>query len=147
MTSWAHPGRNGFSAPFEIRADRFGMEGTRFPYAKFPRDPEGFDRITPFIVPGVFPFSFDPARLANISMRLSVGDGEKLMVGGFMIEGAQPKRVVVRAMGPSLAHAGVRQRARRSAARVEGRGGKQRRAERELARIAAGGIARDRPRA
>ena len=50
-------GTERFSAPFEIRADRFGMEGTRFPYGKFPRDPEGFDRITPFVVPGVFPFS------------------------------------------------------------------------------------------
>jgi uncharacterized protein GlcG (DUF336 family) len=100
-------GTQRFLTPFEIRADRFGMEGTRFPYAKFPRDPEGFDRITPFVVPGVFPFSFEAAKLANISMRLNVGDGEKLMVGGFIIEGSEPKRVVVRALGPSLAGAGV----------------------------------------
>lgn len=100
-------GTERFPAPFEIRADRFGMEGTRFPYAKFPRDPEGFDRITPFIIPGVFPFTFDAARLANISMRLHVGEGEKLMVGGFIIEGTEPKRVVLRALGPSLAQAGV----------------------------------------
>ena len=100
-------GTERFLAPFEIRGDRFGLEGARFPYAKFPRDPEGFDRITPFVIPGVFPFSIEPARLANISMRLNVGDGEKLMVGGFIIEGNEPKRVVVRALGPSLAHSGV----------------------------------------
>jgi hypothetical protein len=40
-------------------------------------------------------------------MRLNVGAGEKLMVGGFIIEGNEPKRVVVRALGPSLGHAGV----------------------------------------
>ena len=32
-------------------------------------------------------------------MRLNVGAGEKLMVGGFIIEGTEPKRVVVRASG------------------------------------------------
>jgi hypothetical protein len=100
-------GTERFLAPFAIRGDRFGLEGTRFPYAKFPRDPEGFDRISPFVIPGVFPFSFEPAKLANISMRLNVGAGEKLMVGGFIIEGNEPKRVVVRALGPSLGHAGV----------------------------------------
>lgn len=100
-------GTERFLAPYQIRGDRFGLEGTRFPYAKFPRDPEGFDRITPFVIPGVFPFSFEAAKLANISMRLTVGDGEKLMVGGFIIEGTEPKRVVVRALGPSLQNAGV----------------------------------------
>ncbi len=100
-------GTERFLAPFAIRGDRFGLEGTRFPYAKFPRDPEGFDRISPFVIPGVFPFSFELAKLANISMRLNVGSGEKLVIGGFIVEGTEPKRVVVRALGPSLGHAGV----------------------------------------
>lgn len=100
-------GTQQFLAPLEIRADRFGLEGTRFPYGKFPRDPEGFDRITPFVIPGVFPFTLEPIRLANISARLRVGPGEKLMAAGFIINGSEPKRVVLRALGASLLSAGV----------------------------------------
>jgi hypothetical protein len=43
-----------------------------------------------------------PATLANISTRALVGTGESVMIGGFIITGTQPKRIVIRAIGPSL---------------------------------------------
>jgi hypothetical protein len=41
--------------------------------------------------------------LANISTRLQVDTGENALIGGFIVSGTQPKRVIVRAIGPSLA--------------------------------------------
>ena len=50
-----------------------------------------------------------PARLANISTRGSVQRDDNVMIGGFSLGGtsANPARVVVRAIGPSLSAAGV----------------------------------------
>lgn len=46
--------------------------------------------------------------LLNISTRASAGTGENVLIGGFILgEGEGPKRVIVRAIGPSLAAAGV----------------------------------------
>jgi hypothetical protein len=47
------------------------------------------------------------ARIANISTRSRVTTGASVMIGGFIVGGEQPARVVVRALGPSLAAAGV----------------------------------------
>jgi hypothetical protein len=41
-------------------------------------------------------------RLANISTRAVVGTNANVLIGGFIITGIQPKKVIVRAMGPSL---------------------------------------------
>ena len=48
-----------------------------------------------------------PARLGNISTRLSVEAGENVAIGGFIITGTGVKNVIVRAIGPSLASHGV----------------------------------------
>ena len=46
--------------------------------------------------------------LLNISTRASAGTGQNVLIGGFILgEGDGPKRVIVRAIGPSLAAAGV----------------------------------------
>lgn len=52
---------------------------------------------------------FAPSRLANISTRAFVDRGEKVLIGGFIAGGAQPANaeVIVRAIGPALAEAGV----------------------------------------
>ena len=42
------------------------------------------------------------AQLQNISTRLNVQTGDNVGIAGFIITGTEPKRVVVRAMGPSL---------------------------------------------
>ncbi len=42
------------------------------------------------------------ASLLNISTRLHVQAGDKVLIGGFIISGTQPKTLVVRGIGPSL---------------------------------------------
>ena len=41
-------------------------------------------------------------RLVNISTRGVVGTGDNVMIGGFILVGTQPEKVIVRAIGPSL---------------------------------------------
>ena len=43
-----------------------------------------------------------PAALANISTRLRVETGDNVLIGGFIITGTQPKKVIIRALGPSV---------------------------------------------
>jgi acetyl esterase/lipase len=45
--------------------------------------------------------------LLNVSTRAHVASGSSVMIGGFIITGDLPKKVVLRAIGPSLADAGV----------------------------------------
>lgn len=40
--------------------------------------------------------------LVNVSTRAFVGTGDQVLIGGFVINGTQPKRVLVRAAGPAL---------------------------------------------
>ena len=48
-----------------------------------------------------------PRQLLNISTRLRVQTGDNALIGGFIISGTEPKRVIVRAIGPSLGAVGV----------------------------------------
>src|SRR5450432_953992 len=48
-----------------------------------------------------------PATLGNISTRLQVGTADRVMIAGFIVQGSAPKRVLIRAAGPSLANLGV----------------------------------------
>jgi hypothetical protein len=105
MILWA-PRARPISFPDRIRADQFNFLGTRLPYAKFPRDPNGINGITPVTLPAISGVS-GTAELANISVRLKVEPGERLMIGGFIMSGNAPKRMVVRAIGPSLLAAGI----------------------------------------
>jgi hypothetical protein len=43
----------------------------------------------------------------NISTRLRVQTAENVLIGGFIITGSDPKKVLIRGIGPSLANAGV----------------------------------------
>jgi DNA-binding beta-propeller fold protein YncE len=43
-----------------------------------------------------------PKSLLNVSTRLRSQGGENVLIGGFIITGQQPKRLVLRAIGPSL---------------------------------------------
>lgn len=45
--------------------------------------------------------------LLNISTRLEVETGENVLIGGFIITGTESKKVILRAIGPSLTSAGV----------------------------------------
>jgi hypothetical protein len=45
--------------------------------------------------------------LGNISTRSFVQTGEHVMIGGFIVQGTGPKRVIIRAIGPELAQYGI----------------------------------------
>ena len=45
--------------------------------------------------------------LGNISTRAFVQTGDNVMIGGFIVEGTEPKRVIIRAIGPELTQYGV----------------------------------------
>ena len=46
-------------------------------------------------------------RLVNVSARAEVGTGSEILAAGFAIAGSAPKRILVRAVGPTLARYGV----------------------------------------
>ena len=44
----------------------------------------------------------NPSQLLNISTRMRVQTGDNVLIGGFIVTGTDPKKVIVRAIGPSL---------------------------------------------
>ena len=48
-----------------------------------------------------------PPQLGNISTRLSVGTGNNVLIGGFIVTGTHAKEVILRAIGPSLSNFGL----------------------------------------
>lgn len=65
---------------------------------------EVFD--TDSTAPGSPEFAAQP-RLTNISARSQVGTGANVLIAGFIINGNVPKRLMIRASGPTLANFGV----------------------------------------
>jgi len=71
------------------------------------RDQRGYVRAGVSDI-GAFEFGGTvPVSLANISTRLRVETGDNVLIGGFILTGAFPKKVIVRAIGPSLPLTGV----------------------------------------
>jgi hypothetical protein len=67
-----------------------------------PRDQRGYLRSGVSDI-GAFEFAGTiPVTLANASTRLRVQTGDNLAIGGFIITGTDPKKVLLRAVGPSL---------------------------------------------
>ena len=57
---------------------------------------------------GAFEFGgIIPSALGNISTRAFVQTGDNVMIGGFIVQGTGPKRVIIRAIGPELSQYGV----------------------------------------
>lgn len=56
-------------------------------------------------------YAVDPksnsGRLVNISTRAKVASGDDVLIGGFVVDGAVPKRMLIRAAGPGLIKQGV----------------------------------------
>lgn len=54
-------------------------------------------------------FAQEPAtsRLANVSTRLRAGAGDEVLIVGFIVRGPPAKRIMVRAIGPSLSSNGI----------------------------------------
>src|SRR5205807_1126134 len=60
------------------------------------------------VASSVFPTIPAPQSAAvNISTRLPVGTDQDVLIGGFIIQGPTAKRVIIRAIGPSLPVAGA----------------------------------------
>jgi hypothetical protein len=51
--------------------------------------------------------SAPPSSLGNIATRLRVETGDNVLIAGFIVTGTELKRIIVRAIGPSLPFAGV----------------------------------------
>jgi hypothetical protein len=64
------------------------------------------DGPTPTPGPSATP-PLTPSRLVNISTRVQVGVGENVLIGGFIIQGHLLKKIILRAIGPSLTANGV----------------------------------------
>ena len=47
------------------------------------------------------------SRLANISARIPAGAGDDVVIGGFILRGGPDKRIMIRALGPSLSASGI----------------------------------------
>ena len=57
--------------------------------------------------PTATPSPAPTATLSNISTRSFVQTGDNVMIGGFIVDGSQPKTVIIRAIGPELTQFGV----------------------------------------
>ena len=57
---------------------------------------------TPTVSPTPSPSATPATILGNISTRGKVETGDNVLIGGFIVTGTQPKRVIVRAIGPSV---------------------------------------------
>lgn len=57
--------------------------------------------------PTATPSPAPTATLSNISTRSFVQTGDNVMIGGFIVDGPQPKTVIIRAIGPELTQFGV----------------------------------------
>jgi len=56
----------------------------------------------------IFRLNFAPPRnLLNISTRLQVLTSDKVLIGGFIITGTDPKKIIIRGIGPSLSGVGA----------------------------------------
>jgi len=65
----------------------------------------GFVNVGP--VPSPTPSPTPSPSLLNISTRLRVGTDDNVLIGGFIVQGNGPKKVILRAIGPSLTAAGL----------------------------------------
>jgi hypothetical protein len=62
----------------------------------------GVNETTGIAVVEAYELDSTSARLVNISTRGRVESDPNVMIGGFIVTGSAPKRVIVRALGPSL---------------------------------------------
>ena len=64
--------------------------------------PTGSPAPSPTATATPTPTASSPAQTINLSTRMQVASGDNVGIGGFIITGSAPKRVLLRALGPSL---------------------------------------------
>ena len=68
----------------------------------------GFDNTVGVALVEVYDLSPDASSsLGNISTRSFVQTSDNVMIGGFIVQGTGPKRVIIRAIGPELTQFGI----------------------------------------
>ena len=68
----------------------------------------GFENTTGVALVEVYDLSpSSDSILGNVSTRSFVETGDDVMIGGFIVQGSQPKNVIIRAIGPELSQHGV----------------------------------------
>ncbi len=101
-------GGKGAERGFGIAVDATGntyvmgvTDSTDFPLInQFQGDQAGFDLFVTKVLTS-------PSQLLNISTRLRVLTGDQVLIGGFIITGTEPKKVIIRGIGPSLSGTGT----------------------------------------
>ena len=83
----------------------FDISNTNFTIGPGGPNPSPTATSTPNPTPT--PPSGFPVQFGNIATRLRVELGDNALIGGFIVSGTQPKRVIVRALGPSLTALGI----------------------------------------
>jgi hypothetical protein len=80
----------------------------RLPPGNYTAIVRGVDNTTGVALVEVYALSPNPnSILGNISTRSLVETGDDVMIGGFIVQGTQPKNVIIRAIGPELSQYGV----------------------------------------
>ena len=72
--------------------------------------PSSTPMLTPTATPTASPSPSpggSPTVLGDISTRIQVGTGNNVLIAGFIVSGIQPKKVIARAIGPSLPFSGT----------------------------------------
>jgi hypothetical protein len=72
-----------------------------------PATPTPTSTPNPTATPAPTPTPGQVTQAVNLSTRLLVGMGDRVGIGGFIITGSDPKQVLLRGIGPSLAGAGI----------------------------------------
>ncbi|MDQ6625489.1 MAG: hypothetical protein M3Y69_05015, partial [Verrucomicrobiota bacterium] len=86
--------------PFAWSGNNASLDGARLT-ASFGSSATTVEGAHKLVVDGTV-YSTVPAVLLNISTRLRVLTDDKALIGGFIITGTEPKKVIIRAIGPSL---------------------------------------------
>jgi len=71
------------------------------PYDNYSKFADFYSQIQPYLDSGPLPY------LGNISTRAFVQTGDNVLIGGFIVQGSGPKRVIIRAIGPELGQYGI----------------------------------------
>jgi uncharacterized repeat protein (TIGR01451 family) len=95
------------SAEFNL-SNNTDTETTTVIAGSTPTPPLPTPTVTPASpTPTPSPTPVPPAQANNLSTRMRVQTGDSVGIGGFIITGAAPKHVLLRAIGPSLTQSGV----------------------------------------
>ncbi|MBI5768786.1 MAG: putative Ig domain-containing protein [Verrucomicrobia bacterium] len=70
-------------------------------------NPAGSNSADVILTVASTPVNWGDVRLANLSTRGLAGPGESNLIAGFVIQGAAPKSVLIRALGPALEKFGI----------------------------------------